>query len=208
MKKILFIFLLTPLISIGQDKEIIELRNEINTIKDNLDLHHQQFRSGVIVSIIGVSVTIIANITIAPIVAIAGGVISLSGCVIMMNSDRYFGKKYIDKDRYQTEKQAERVGGQADETSNNNEAILQTNRVTSKNKKIEIQHHNWTIRHILKRELNPFDEVKIITSSAGTPYTYSGVLLKHGLNKLSLKHKKNGIIKIKYNQIVEIYKIQ
>ena len=36
MKNILFIFLLIPLISIGQDKEIVELRNEINTVKDKI----------------------------------------------------------------------------------------------------------------------------------------------------------------------------
>jgi len=206
MKKVLFVFLLIPLISIGQDKEIVELRNEINTVKDNLNLHHQQFRSGFIVSIIGVSATIIASFTTAPAVAIAGGVISLIGCALMVDSDKYFGKKYINKDRYQTERQAGIVGGKADETSNNNETMLSSVNQES-SQKIEIQHHNWTIRHILKRQLNPFDEVKIITSLGGNSYTYSGVLLRHGVNKLSLKNKKDEIIKIKYNKIVEIYKM-
>jgi len=100
MKKVLFVFLLIPLISIGQDKEIVELRNEINTVKDNLNLHHQQFRSGFIVSIIGVSATIIASFTTAPAVAIAGGVISLIGCALMVDSDKYFGKKYINKELF------------------------------------------------------------------------------------------------------------
>ena len=208
MKNILFIFLLIPLISIGQDKEIVELRNEINTVKDNLHLHHQQFRSGVIVSIVGVSATIVASFTAAPAVAIAGGIISLLGCAVMVDSDRYFGKKYLNKDRYQTERQVKRVGGEPERTSNNNETILSYTINQESSQKIEIQHHNWTIRHILKRELDPFDEVKIITSLEGDFYTYSGILLRHGINKLSLKNKKDEIIKIKYNQIVEIYKIQ
>jgi len=205
MKKILFIFLLIPLISIGQDKEIVELRNEINTIKNNLNLHHQQFRSGFIVSIVGVSATIVASITAAPAVAIAGGVISLIGCALMVDSDKWFGKRYINS---QTERQAERVGGEADEISNNNETILSYTVNEKSSKKIEIQHPNWTIRRILKNQLNPFDEVKIITSLGSNFYTYSGILLRHGVNKLSLKNKKDEIIKIKYNQIVEIYKIQ
>lgn len=54
MKNILFIFLLTPFLSIGQNQEIVELRNEINTVKDNLNLHHQQFLGGVVVSMVGV----------------------------------------------------------------------------------------------------------------------------------------------------------
>jgi hypothetical protein len=205
MKKILFIFLLIPLISIGQDKEIIELRNEINTIKNNLNLHHQQFRSGFIVSIVGVSATIVASITAAPAVAIAGGVISLIGCALMVDSDKWFGKRYINS---QTERQAERVGGEADEISNNNETILSYTVNEKSSKKIEIQHPNWTIRRILKNQLNPFDEVKIITSLGSNFYTYNGILLRYGVNKLSLKNKKDEIIKIKYNQIVEIYKIQ
>ena len=54
MKNILFIFLLTPFLSIGQNQEIVELRNEITTVKDILNLHHQQFLCGVVVSMVGV----------------------------------------------------------------------------------------------------------------------------------------------------------
>ncbi len=53
MRKILFIFLLVPFISLGQDKEIIELRNELNTVKENLNSHHKEFITGVVVSIVG-----------------------------------------------------------------------------------------------------------------------------------------------------------
>ena len=204
MKNILFIFLLIPFISIGQNQEIVELRNEINTVKDNLNLHHQQFLGGVVVSMVGVSVTIIASLTTAPAVAITGGVISLLGCVVMVNSDKFFGKRYMNS---QTERQAERVGGEAEKTSNNNETILSYTVNQKSSQKIEIQHHNWTIRHILKRELNPFDEVKIISSLGSKLYTYDGILLRHGVNKLFLRNKKDEIIKIKYNKIVEVYKI-
>lgn len=210
MKNILFVFLLIPLISIGQDtsgkeKEIVELRNEINTVKDNLHLHHQQFRSGFAVSLLGFSATIVGGIIPSSAVVITGGIMSLIGFAVMVDSDKYFGKKYMNKTQFQTEKQINIFGGKAD---GNSKTILQTNRVPYRKKKIEIQHHNWTIRHILKRELSPFDEVEIITGLEGTFYTYSGTLLRHGLNKLSLKNKKDEIIKIKYNRITEIYKIQ
>jgi hypothetical protein len=207
MKNILFIFLLIPLISIGQDKEIVELRNEINTVKDNLHLHHQQFRSGFAVSILGFSATIVGGIIPSSAVVITGGIMSLIGFAVMVDSDKYFGKKYMNKTQYQTERQINIFGGKADKTGNST-TILQTNSVPHSHKKIEIQHHNWTIRHILKRELSPFDEVEIITGLEDAFYTYSGTLLRHGLNKLSLKNKKDEIIKIKYNRITEIYKIQ
>ena len=97
MKKIFFIFLLIPLISIGQNKEITELRNEITIVKENLDSHHKQFKSGVKISLLAIPVTVIGILTSTPAISNVGGITSLFGTIIMIDSDKWFGKKYMNK---------------------------------------------------------------------------------------------------------------
>tara|TARA_B110000444_G_scaffold192907_1_gene182906 strand:- start:92 stop:589 length:498 start_codon:yes stop_codon:yes gene_type:complete len=97
MKKLLFTLLFIPLLSIGQDKEIVELRNEITVIKENLDSHHKQFKSGVKISLLALPVTVIGILTSTPAIAIVGGITSLFGTIIMIDSDKWFGEKYMNK---------------------------------------------------------------------------------------------------------------
>jgi len=97
MKNILFIFLLIPLISIGQEKDIIELRNEINIMKENLDSHHKQFKVGVKISLVAIPITIIGSISTWPVMGIIGGVSYLFGTILILDSDKWFGKKYMNK---------------------------------------------------------------------------------------------------------------
>ena len=97
MKKLLFTLLFIPLLSIGQDKEIVELRNEITVIKENLDSHHKQFKSGVKISLLAIPVTVIGILTSTTAIAIVGGITSLFGTIIMIDSDKWFGKKYMNK---------------------------------------------------------------------------------------------------------------
>ncbi len=97
MKKILFIFLFIPLLSVGQNEEIIELRNEIDLIKENLNSHHKNYVTGTIVSLAGVSATIIGSVIAIPELIIIGGITSLIGTGITIDSDKWFGKKYMGK---------------------------------------------------------------------------------------------------------------
>ena len=108
MKNILFFFLLIPFISIGQDKEIVELRNEISVIKENLDSHHKQFKTGLIISIVAVPVTVIGIFT-TPVLTGIGGIASLIGSIIIIDSDKWFGEKLMNgskkKGIYQLERE-------------------------------------------------------------------------------------------------------
>lgn len=98
MKNILLIFLLIPLISIGQEKEILELRNEITVIKENLDSHHKQFKTGLIISIVAVPVTVLGIFTTPALVGV-GGVASLIGSIIIIDSDKWFGEKFMNSSK-------------------------------------------------------------------------------------------------------------
>jgi len=97
MKNILFVFLLIPFISIGQDKEIVELRNEITILKENLDRHHKQFKIGVTISVIAIPVSLIGIFTATPAISAIGGITSLFGVIRMIDSDKWFGEKYMNK---------------------------------------------------------------------------------------------------------------
>ena len=214
MKKLLLILLCFPFIIYGQNdnfekinlnkssqsKEITELRNEINSVKYNLNLHHQQFSTGIIVSIIGVTLTIAATAALTPAtpaLTIAGGVISLIGYGMMIDSDKYFGKKYINKNLNKLNKES----GYFDEYKENN---------TQKDGayiKIEIQHPNRTIRHILKNQITPIDEVEIIIVLKNGTKMYNGNIIRFGLSKLSIINSKNEINEIKYKNIAQVSKI-
>ena len=91
-----FVFFIIPLISIGQEKEIAELRNEIIIVKENLDAHHKQFKVGVIISIVAIPTTILGGFTATPILAVVGGIASFVGTIIMIDSDKWFGKKFMN----------------------------------------------------------------------------------------------------------------
>ena len=95
MKRLFLAFLIIPILTFSQDKEIDELRNDLNIVKENLDIHHKQFRNGAIVSIIGFATSITGTITLIPALAIGGGVTGLIGTGIMFDSDKWFGRKYM-----------------------------------------------------------------------------------------------------------------
>ena len=86
------------MIGLGQDKEIDELKNELTIVKAALNEHHNQFRNGAVISLIGSAVTIAGSITVTPGLIIGGGIASLIGTVIMIDSDKWFGGKYISPD--------------------------------------------------------------------------------------------------------------
>jgi hypothetical protein len=95
MKRIFLVFLIVPILTFSQDKEIDELRNDLNIVKENLDTHHKQFLNGALISIIGIAATITGSITLTPVLSIGGGVVYLIGAGIMIDSDKWFGRKYI-----------------------------------------------------------------------------------------------------------------
>ena len=96
MKKLLLILLCFPLIGLGQNKEIIELRNEITVVKENLDRHHKQFKTGVTISVIAIPVSLIGIFTVTPVISVIGGIASLFGSIIIIDSDKWFGEKFMN----------------------------------------------------------------------------------------------------------------
>jgi hypothetical protein len=98
MKKLLLILLCLPLIGLGQNKEIIELRNEINLVKENLNSHHKQFKTGLIISIVAVPVTVLGIFT-TPALAVVGGIASLIGSITIIDSDKWFGEKLMNRSK-------------------------------------------------------------------------------------------------------------
>ena len=74
MRKILLILFIIPTLIFGQEKEIIELRNQLNTVKENLDTHHKQYLGGAIVLIVGNAVTIVGGLTATPFLVIGGAI--------------------------------------------------------------------------------------------------------------------------------------
>ena len=73
-----------------------ELRNEITIVKENLDSHHKQFKTGVIISIIAVPVTILGIFT-TPGLVVVGGIASLVGSITIIDSDKWFGEKRMNR---------------------------------------------------------------------------------------------------------------
>ena len=97
MRKLLLILLFLPLIGFGQNKEVLELRDEITIIKENLDRHHKQFKIGVTISVIAIPVSLIGIFTVTPVISVIGGITSLFGAIRMIDSDKWFGEKYMNK---------------------------------------------------------------------------------------------------------------
>ena len=94
MKKILLILFCIPLIGFGQENtEFIQIQQEINIMKENLNSHHKQNKAGYILVWTGTSSAIIGSLIISPPLAIGGAVISFIGGIIMFNSHKWFGKK-------------------------------------------------------------------------------------------------------------------
>lgn len=80
--------------------EIMRLRTDLDATRDNLRISHRKFRSGILVSGIGYSITILGGVLLGsqqysdwgqPLV-VAGGVIGFSGALLLLNSNRFIGK--------------------------------------------------------------------------------------------------------------------
>lgn len=93
----------TPASSVGADSlraEILRLRADLDATRDNLRISHRKFRSGILVSGIGYSITILGGVLLGsqdysdwgqPLV-VAGGVIGFSGALLLLNSNKFIGR--------------------------------------------------------------------------------------------------------------------
>ncbi len=93
----------TPSSSVGADSlraEILRLRTDLDATRDNLRISHRKFRSGILVSGIGYSITILGGVLLGsqeysdwgqPLV-VAGGVIGFSGALLLLNSNKFIGR--------------------------------------------------------------------------------------------------------------------
>ena len=103
MKYLFLSFLIIPVLTFSQDKEVDKLRaelnvmnNELTIVKESLDAHHEQYLLGAVISVIGSASTIVGSIMVAPGLIVGGGIASLIGAGIMIDSDKWFGKRYMD----------------------------------------------------------------------------------------------------------------
>ena len=80
--------------------EILRLRTDLDDTQANLRTSHRKFRTGILVSGIGYTVTIIGGVLLGsqdysdwgqPLV-LAGGVIGFSGAILLLNSNRFIGR--------------------------------------------------------------------------------------------------------------------
>lgn len=80
--------------------EILRLRTDLDHTRANLRTSHRRFRSGILVSGIGYSITIIGGILLGsqdysdwgqPLV-LAGGVVGFSGALLLLNSNKFIGR--------------------------------------------------------------------------------------------------------------------
>lgn len=93
----------TPSSSVGADSlraEILRLRTDLDATRDNLRISHRKFRSGILVSGIGYSITILGGVLLGsqdysdwgqPLV-VAGGVVGFSGALLLLNSNKFIGR--------------------------------------------------------------------------------------------------------------------
>ena len=83
------------MIGFGQDNtEFIQIQQEINIMKENLNSHHKQNKTGFIFGLIGGCSSIIgSSLLISPPLAIGGAALSLIGGIVMFDSHKWFGKK-------------------------------------------------------------------------------------------------------------------
>ncbi|MGB3851080.1 MAG: hypothetical protein WA958_14010 [Tunicatimonas sp.] len=80
--------------------EILRLRTDLDATRDNLRISHKKFRTGILVSGIGYSITILGGVLLGsqqysdwgqPLV-VAGGVIGFSGALLLLNSNKFIGR--------------------------------------------------------------------------------------------------------------------
>ena len=80
--------------------EILRLRTDLDATRANLRTSHRKFRSGILVSGIGYSITILGGVLLGssrysdwgqPLV-VAGGVIGFSGALLLLNSNKFIGR--------------------------------------------------------------------------------------------------------------------
>ena len=95
MKKGLLLLLYLPMIGFGQENtEFIQIQQEINIMKENLNSHHKQNKTGFVLGLIGGCSSIIgSSMLISPPLVIGGAVLSIIGGVVMFDSHKWFGKK-------------------------------------------------------------------------------------------------------------------
>ena len=80
--------------------EILRLRTDLDATRENLRISHQKFRTGILVSGIGYSITILGGVLLGsqqysdwgqPLV-VAGGVTGFTGALLLLNSNRFIGR--------------------------------------------------------------------------------------------------------------------
>ena len=80
--------------------EILQLRTDLDVTRANLRTSHRKFRSGILVSGIGYTITIVGGVLLGsskysdwgqPLV-IAGGAVGFSGALLLLNSNRFIGQ--------------------------------------------------------------------------------------------------------------------
>jgi len=87
------------MIGFGQDVEVITLQNQVRDINYGMDKHHQQFKKGVITSSAGALAIVVGTLAAAPVVIIVGGVTSMVGQIIMLDSHKWFKKEKFTENR-------------------------------------------------------------------------------------------------------------
>ena len=70
----------------------LKTQEQLDLLIDNLDNHHNQFRNGMVMTVIGSGLSVLGVFSI-PEISIVGSVLSIIGGIVVWDSDKWFAKK-------------------------------------------------------------------------------------------------------------------
>ena len=90
------------MIGFGQNDDILKMQNEIENTNYRMKKFHKQYFNGVFVLVTGSTIAIVGVLLPNPLIAIVGGVVTLAGNIVTINSHKWFNRDSINKKNYKS----------------------------------------------------------------------------------------------------------